>query len=239
MLWNLLALVLIIFPQEKELGKLIGKFESSIRTQNLDSVRYYYSKLRSTGKDRGDYIGLYINGFTIFKMLTADSFFKNHTYLDSAIYYLEKCIATNPDFSDAYALLGSLYGLKALTNLSKVVQYGKKSTEYFEKAKMINPENPRVYYLEGIGLFFRPKSFGGGKEKALSSFKKAIEFYQKEKDNPLSWGYLDCMAFLGFAFEELGEKENALKVYGDILEIEPNYKWVKERVEKLRQSGGK
>lgn len=239
MLGHILALVLIMSPQENELSKLIGKFESSIRAQNRDSVKYYYSKLRAAGDARKDYIGLYINGFAIFKMLTSDSTFRNHNYLDSAIYYMEKCIAVNPDFSDAYAVLGSLYGLKAIANLSKVIQYGKKSTEYFEKAKALNPENPRVYYLEGIGLFFRPRSFGGGKEKALSNFQTAITFYRKESDNPLSWGYLDCMAFLGFAFEELGKKEDALKVYTSVLELDPGYKWVKERVEKLRQSGGK
>lgn len=239
MLGHLLALVLVISPQENELSKLIGKFESSIRAQNRDSIKYYYSKLRAAGEERKDYIGLYISGLAIFKMLTSDSTFRNHDYLDSAIYYMESCIAIKPDFSDAYALLGSLYGLKAIANLSKVIQYGKKSTEYFEKAKTINPENPRVYYLEGIGLFFRPRTFGGGKEKALSNFQTAIRFYEKERDNPLSWGYLDCMAFLGFAFEELGEKEKALKVYTKILELDPNYKWVKEKVEKLRQKGVK
>jgi len=53
-------------------------------------------------------------------------------------------------------------------------------TTDLEKAKKVNPNNPRVYYLQGVPLFDRPKTYGGGKDVAKPYFAKAKDLFARE-----------------------------------------------------------
>ena len=54
----------------------------------------------------------------------------------------------------------------------------------------LNPDNPRIYYLQGQSLFNTPPAFGGGKDKAKPLFEKAIALFKTDKPKPLwpNWG---------------------------------------------------
>ena len=59
------------------------------------------------------------------------------------------------------------------------------------KAKKINAENPRIYFLDGQGYFYKPRLWGGGKDKARVCFQKAKQLFVKEDKGNLSrpsWG---------------------------------------------------
>ncbi len=234
-LWVLtLFLISPNYGELKDVQDLIQRFEASIRAQEYDSIKLNYQRLRKLAKDKNDFLGDYISGLAIFKMLTADSSFRSGDFLDSAIYFIERSISRKQDFSDSYVLLGSLYGLKITGNFTRAISLGKKSEEAFEKAKQLDPSNPRIYYLYGTGLFFRPKSFGGSQEKAKHNFITALNFYKKETNNPLSWGYLECKAFLGYAYEKTGFPDSAKIVYREILKEDSNYKWVKQQLNRMK-----
>jgi hypothetical protein len=68
--------------------------------------------------------------------------------------------------------------------------YGQESDKYLQKAKELNANNPRLYYLEGAGTFGKPEQFGGGKAKAKPILEKAIALYKTEQPKPLypHWG---------------------------------------------------
>lgn len=70
-------------------------------------------------------------------------------------------------------------------------KYGKIYEDNLAKAKELNPDNPRIYYLTGTSKFFTPKMFGGGKKAALPYFEKAQGLYAKEKSDDITkpfWG---------------------------------------------------
>ena len=74
---------------------------------------------------------------------------------------------------------------------SRYKKYGEIFNAYIDSAKSLNPDNPRIYYLQGNSIFYTPKLFGGGAKKALPYYEKAVSLYQNEKaDNILSpyWG---------------------------------------------------
>ncbi len=54
----------------------------------------------------------------------------------------------------------------------------------------MNPDNPRIYYLQGESIFNTPPAFGGGKEKAKPLFEKALVLFKTDKPKPLypNWG---------------------------------------------------
>jgi hypothetical protein len=56
--------------------------------------------------------------------------------------------------------------------------YGTEASKALEFAKKIDPNNPRIYYLEAMSIFNTPAAFGGGKEKAKPVFEKAVELFK-------------------------------------------------------------
>ncbi|MET0392403.1 MAG: hypothetical protein ABW019_04645 [Chitinophagaceae bacterium] len=73
---------------------------------------------------------------------------------------------------------------------SRWMSYGQEGAGYLQKGKQLNPNNPRLYYLEGAGVFGTPEQFGGGKAKAKPILQKAVDLYKAEQPKTLypDWG---------------------------------------------------
>lgn len=74
---------------------------------------------------------------------------------------------------------------------SRWMQYGATSTSSREKAKALDPSNPRPYFLEGQALLYTPEAFGGGKAVAKPVFEKALAMFETFKpatELDPSWG---------------------------------------------------
>ncbi len=233
-MWWLIFLFIQAKPSLSDLNETIDRLEKQKRAENKDSVIYYIKELRKRAGDvKEDYLKYYINGLYFYKMITSDSAYMKEIYVDSAIYYLEQSVKLKNDFGDAWVLLSSLCGMKGMLNYTKITTWAKKFQEAMEIAKEVDPENPLLYYQEGISLLFRPKVFGGGKDNAKKSFERALELYKKYKDRDLLWGYLECKAFLAYTFESMNQKDSAIRVYKEILKEDSDYKWVRRQLDSL------
>lgn len=73
---------------------------------------------------------------------------------------------------------------------SRYMQYGTAASNALKKGMQLNPNNPRMYYLQGMALFNTPTQFGGGKDKAKPVFEKAISLYNAEQPTGFDprWG---------------------------------------------------
>jgi hypothetical protein len=73
---------------------------------------------------------------------------------------------------------------------SRWATYGQEAAAELKKGMEINPNNPRLYYLQGMSVFNTPEQFGGGKTKAKPVFEKAVELFKTEQPKPLypRWG---------------------------------------------------
>ncbi len=67
---------------------------------------------------------------------------------------------------------------------------GKDAGEALQKGLAADPNNPRLYYLQGMSLFGTPTQFGGGKDKAKPLFEKSVALYKSAQPKPLypTWG---------------------------------------------------
>lgn len=67
---------------------------------------------------------------------------------------------------------------------------GKDASAALEKGLAIDPNNPRLYYLQAMSLYGTPPQFGGGKDKAKPVFEKSIALYKSAQPKPLypTWG---------------------------------------------------
>jgi len=73
---------------------------------------------------------------------------------------------------------------------TRYMTYGQTASSNLQKAMQLNPNNPRLYYLQGMSLFNTPAQFGGGKDKAKPVFEKAITLYNAEQPTGFNprWG---------------------------------------------------
>ena len=65
--------------------------------------------------------------------------------------------------------------------MSRWQKYGMMQKEELERAKQIDVNNPRIYFLEGQSIFNMPEQFGGGKENAKPLFEKSVELFKSFK----------------------------------------------------------
>jgi hypothetical protein len=68
---------------------------------------------------------------------------------------------------------------------SRWMTFGQQAGTYLQQASQLNPNNPRVYYLQGMSLFGTPEQFGGGKAAAKPLFQKAVDLGKAEQPKPL------------------------------------------------------
>lgn len=161
--------------------------------------------------------------------------------VDEGIQFLEKANDVRPS-SESLALLGSLTGLSIQFNPISGMWKGPKSNGQYAEAIKRNPENPRAYYLQGIGKMNTPEMFGGGADKAIPSFLKAIEWYEKEASMSDTsavvprWGYAECCAFLGNAYLKLNDHDNAKKAFEKALAIDPDARLARSGLAKIESA---
>jgi tetratricopeptide (TPR) repeat protein len=81
---------------------------------------------------------------------------------------------------------------------SRYMTNGKDAAEALQKGLAIDPNNPRLYYLQAMSLFGTPPQFGGGKDKAKPVFEKSIALFKAAQPKPLypNWGQKQAEAQL-------------------------------------------
>ncbi|HEY4063313.1 MAG TPA: hypothetical protein VGM30_15510 [Puia sp.] len=73
---------------------------------------------------------------------------------------------------------------------SRYMTNGKDAATALQKGMQVDPNNPRLYYLQGMSLFGTPPQFGGGKDKAKPLFERSVALYKAAQPKPLypHWG---------------------------------------------------
>lgn len=126
-------------------------------------------------------------------MLPENEMDKKDAMLDEADASLDEAVTLlGKETDDIYVMKAMLAQSRmAVDGRNRWQKYGKLFDENLQKAKELNAENPRIYYLKGTSVFFTPKMFGGGAEKALEYFEKAQPLFAKESDGDMTdpyWG---------------------------------------------------
>lgn len=68
--------------------------------------------------------------------------------------------------------------------------YGTAAHAALETGMKLDPNNPRLYYLQGMSVFNTPESFGGGKANAKPLFQKSVDLFKTFTVKPMypNWG---------------------------------------------------
>lgn len=177
---------------------------------------------------------LYYRAFALYRSATLYTGQKKNDEakraLDEADRLLDQATAKAPT-ADALALLSSVMGLQiGLSNNPLAgMTLGPKSANILDRAKELEPRNPRVWLISGMSAMFTPKMFGGGTDKAEQDLRKAITLFDADRavaPNP-AWGRADAYIWLGQALQKEEKPADAKAAYEKALEIQPDNQWVR------------
>lgn len=111
---------------------------------------------------------------------------------DRAEANLDKAEALSPKNSEI-ACIRSLVATARLTvdPMTRGMKYGPEAAAQLEQAASFNPENPRIYLLQGQSLLFTPEQWGGSKSKAKMTLEVALQkfaAFKPESSIAPHWG---------------------------------------------------
>lgn len=137
----------------------------------------------------------------------------------------------HPEAAAVQALLGSLQGLQIALSPMKGMFLGGKSTANLEKALAQDPDNPYVWMERAHAYYHTPANWGGDMEEAVYHYEQAISHFEQDSLNYAhGWQYPEALAWLGQAYQQLGQAEKARDAFQKALELAPHYVWVKEEL---------
>ena len=125
---------------------------------------------------------------------------KSDPLADKAELLLKKAEELSKDNSEIYVVKKMVFSLRMMGDvMNRFMTEGPAAAEALATAKKLNPENPRIYVMEGIDLFNTPEQFGGSKEKAKVLFEEALKKYdafRPESNIHPTWGAGTARYFL-------------------------------------------
>jgi tetratricopeptide (TPR) repeat protein len=152
--------------------------------------------------------------------------------------YFEMAAKSDPKFAEALALQGYLLGLEAALHPDQAMTYGMRSMEYLNRGLALEPDNPRIQYLNGSYLLYVPEAFGGGADRAIEALAKAAALFEKETaSDPLkpSWGKDESLTYLGMAFAKKNDAARARECFRKALAVNPAFGLAKSELAKIEK----
>lgn len=240
-----LALVLITQVSARDvpnkdalLLKAIGGLEQAVESWTIADLQNSRAQLQRllSGSDKKYLVHYYIayadyNLTSVYQMEgNEDAMGKT---LDDGVDNLEQSIELNDDFAEAHALLSSLLGQKIGLSPMKGIYLGPKSGSIMSQALELDPDNPRVNYLAGLGKYFTPGMFGGSEDEAVALLQKAtkqFKTYKPQSELFPTWGEHNAYTWLGIIAAENDSLDLALSYYEKALEIYSGYKWITKKL---------
>lgn len=149
----------------KDYRQLAIDFAGIAAQQKTNWLSWYYAAFcnAKTGwlyENDGDKIEPFAN-------LAEEQIKKSLSLLDTA--------TQKKELSEVYCVFNMMNRAKVFINpMTYGRQHGPVASQYLQRARSANPENPRVLYLEGWEKYATPKMWGGDKKKAKELLEQAL-----------------------------------------------------------------
>jgi len=125
---------------------------------------------------------------------------KTDPYADKADGQIKKAEELMKNNSEIFVVKKMIATLRLMGDpMNRYMTYGPEAQAWLEEAKKTDPNNPRVYLLEGQDKFFTPEQFGGSKEEAKVLIEKSKQLFETFKPASAihpNWGKTTVNYFL-------------------------------------------
>ncbi len=125
----------------------------------------------------------------------------------------------------------AFYGYKIGLNVLKAPFIGPKSVDCAKLAIKQDDKNPYGYIQYANAQYYMPSAFGGSKQAALKYYSKAEKLMELNQNQiKEDWNYLGVLTMIAKAYTDLKDYEHAKAYCVKILNIEPDFLWVKNKL---------
>jgi hypothetical protein len=170
-----------------ELLSLSAAFERIADAEKTKWQPYYYAALTQ------------VNAAYMMGMQKPDAA-KTDPMADKAEALLNKAEALSKDNSEIYVVKKMIATLRMMADpMNRYMTFGPQGEQALQTAAKLNPENPRVYLLQGEDKFFTPEQFGGSKTEAKTLFEtagKKFESFKPASSVDPNWGRSTLQYFM-------------------------------------------
>jgi hypothetical protein len=107
---------------------------------------------------------------------------------------------------------------------------GPRAGSAIDQAKELEPNNPRVHLIDGIGNINKPSMFGGGTDKAIASLSLAdslFRVYQVTDSLYPDWGKVEARIWLAEVAIKEGKLARARRYLESAAAEEPENNWIR------------
>lgn len=165
----------------------VAAIEATRKVEDLQSLAHTFERIAEAEKNQWQpyyYAALaQVNaGFSMSNGQMGGMADKLDPIADKAEGLIDKAEALSKDNSEIYIVRKMIATLRMMADpQSRYMQYGPLAQQALETARKLNPNNPRVYLLEGQDKFFTPEQFGGSKAEAKRLFEEALQKFDTFK----------------------------------------------------------
>lgn len=164
-----------------ELTDLANAFERIAEAEKNQWLPYYYAALATVN-----------SGYSIPGAMNGGMAAKLDPIADKAEQLLNKADALNPNNSEIYIIRKMIASLRMIADpMARFMKYAPEAAQALATAKKLDPENPRVYLMEGQDKYYTPEQYGGSKAEAKTLLETAIAKYDAFKPGSTiapTWG---------------------------------------------------
>ncbi|HEU4554308.1 MAG TPA: hypothetical protein VFS25_15790 [Chitinophaga sp.] len=183
----ILAAVLPVMSQDKALDKAIAQVDQAKTVADYEKLAVRFKQLSMTQKT--NWLPFYYTALCNAKigfLLQQDGdriepySIEGETYGKQAEALL-KSNGSNKDKAELYTVLSMVYRSKVFINpMTYGPQFGPIAQQYLDKAAQLDPQNPRVLYLQAWVKFYTPKMWGGDKNQAKTLAQAALKNFSAQ-----------------------------------------------------------
>jgi len=174
---------LVCFGQNADYDVVMNEaFQFLQKAHTADSLQMAVNKFdRIANVEKTKWLPLYYEAYSLVNITYAiKDNDKKDQLLDKADELISKALKIDEKESEILVL--KAWALSARIQVSFMTRGGKYSqlsNGELAKAKQMNPENPRIYFMNGQNVFYTPEFLGGGAKKAKPLFELAKQKFEK------------------------------------------------------------
>jgi hypothetical protein len=173
----------------EELQDLANTFERIAEAEKNQWQPYYYAALAQVN-----------SGFAISNGKMGGLTDKLDPIADKAEALVSKAETLSENNAEIFIIKKMIATLRMMGDpQNRYMQYGPQAQQALEAARKLDPNNPRVYLLEGQDKFYTPEQFGGSKTEAKHLFETALlkfEAFKPATSIDPTWGKGTTQYFL-------------------------------------------
>lgn len=145
------------------------------------------------------------------------------TAAETGIAAARKAVELKPNVAEYHRILGTLCGQVIPANVLAGMKYGGCARDEVNRALELDAKAALNWVSRGVGNYYLPPMFGGGVDKAVADFQKAIQLDAKSAEAHL---------WLGIALRKQGKNAEARQALEKSLALNPARAWAKQQLEK-------